>query len=186
MAKRMTETTPKADGFRMPAEFEPQAGVWMLWPERPDNWRGGGKPAQQRVLRRGPRPSPASSRSRCASSAAQYQNARARLPEHIRVVEMSANDAWVRDCGPTFLVNDAGRAARRGLGLQRLGRPRRRAVLSRGTRTIRSRRRSASSRGRTATARTASCSRAAPSTSTARARCSRQRCACSPAGATPA
>ena len=41
-------------------------------------------------------------------SAAQYQNARARLPEHIRVVEMSANDAWVRDCGPTFLVNDAG------------------------------------------------------------------------------
>ena len=45
MAKRMTETTPKADGFRMPAEFEPQAGVWMLWPERPDNWRGGGKPA---------------------------------------------------------------------------------------------------------------------------------------------
>ena len=47
MAKRMTETTPKADGFRMPAEFEPQAGVWMLWPERPDNWRGGGKPAQR-------------------------------------------------------------------------------------------------------------------------------------------
>ena len=29
----------------MPAEFEPQQGVWMLWPERNDNWRGGGKPA---------------------------------------------------------------------------------------------------------------------------------------------
>ncbi len=31
----------------MPGEFEPHAGCWMLWPERPDNWRLGGKPAQQ-------------------------------------------------------------------------------------------------------------------------------------------
>ncbi|TLZ15291.1 MAG: agmatine deiminase, partial [Gammaproteobacteria bacterium] len=38
----MTRTlagTPAADGFRMPGEFEPHAGCWMLWPERPDNWR---------------------------------------------------------------------------------------------------------------------------------------------------
>ena len=39
MAKRITGSTPKLDGYRMPAEFEPQAGVWMLWPERNDNWR---------------------------------------------------------------------------------------------------------------------------------------------------
>jgi len=45
----MTETlpgTPAADGFRMPAEFEPHAGCWMLWPERPDNWREAARPAQ--------------------------------------------------------------------------------------------------------------------------------------------
>ena len=47
MAKRITGTTPKQDGYRMPAEFEPQQGVWMLWPERNDNWRDGGKPAQK-------------------------------------------------------------------------------------------------------------------------------------------
>ncbi len=41
-------------------------------------------------------------------SRAQYANARARLPEYIRVVEMSNNDAWARDTGPTFLVNDKG------------------------------------------------------------------------------
>ena len=41
MAKRIIGTTPKQDGYRMPAEFERQAGVWMLWPERNDNWRGG-------------------------------------------------------------------------------------------------------------------------------------------------
>ena len=46
MAKRITGSTPKLDGYRMPAEFEPQAGVWMLWPERNDNWRSGAKPAE--------------------------------------------------------------------------------------------------------------------------------------------
>ena len=50
MAKRITGSTPKLDGYRMPAEFEPQAGVWMLWPERNDNWRGGAKPAQKAFL----------------------------------------------------------------------------------------------------------------------------------------
>ena len=28
MAKRIIGTTPKQDGYRMPAEFEPQQGVW--------------------------------------------------------------------------------------------------------------------------------------------------------------
>ena len=31
----------------MPAEFEPQDKIWMIWPERTDNWRDGAKPAQQ-------------------------------------------------------------------------------------------------------------------------------------------
>jgi agmatine deiminase len=38
--------TPRADGFRMPAEWEPHDGCYLVWPERPDNWRLGGKPAQ--------------------------------------------------------------------------------------------------------------------------------------------
>jgi len=39
--------TPAKDGFRMPAEWEPHAGTWMLWPERPDNWRANAAPAQR-------------------------------------------------------------------------------------------------------------------------------------------
>jgi agmatine deiminase len=31
----------------MPGEFEPHQKTWMLWPERPDNWRLGAKPAQK-------------------------------------------------------------------------------------------------------------------------------------------
>ncbi len=38
---------PARDGFRMPAEWEPHAGAWMLWPERPDNWRDEARPAQR-------------------------------------------------------------------------------------------------------------------------------------------
>ncbi|RBL65949.1 agmatine deiminase, partial [Pseudomonas sp. MWU13-2625] len=44
-----------------------------------------------------------------AVSAAQYENARARLDvPNIRVVEMSSDDAWVRDTGPTFVINASG------------------------------------------------------------------------------
>jgi agmatine deiminase len=34
---------------------------------------------------------------------------RAELPPGVRVVELSSNDAWMRDVGPTFVVNAAGR-----------------------------------------------------------------------------
>ncbi len=107
MAKRIIGTTPKQDGYRMPAEFEPQQGVWMLWPERNDNWRDGGKPAQKtfadvaKAIARFEKVT-------VGASVRQYQNARAKLPENIRVVELESDDAWVRDCGPTFLVNDRG------------------------------------------------------------------------------
>ena len=39
--------TPAADGFHVPAEWEPHAGCWMAWPTRPDNWRDGAGPAQR-------------------------------------------------------------------------------------------------------------------------------------------
>jgi agmatine deiminase len=42
-------------------------------------------------------------------SAGQYENARARLDDpRIRVVEISSDDAWVRDTGPTFVIDDQG------------------------------------------------------------------------------
>ena len=107
MAKRIVGTTPKQDGFRMPGEFEKQTGIWMLWPERNDNWRNGGKPAQEayaNVAKAISEFEPVT----VIASGSQYQNARARLPENIRVVEMSNDDAWVRDCGPTFVINDKG------------------------------------------------------------------------------
>lgn len=106
---RTLESTPRADGFFMPGEFTPHAGTWMLWPQRPDNWRLGGKPAQKAFAA-------------VATAIAQfepvtmgvnpdqYSNARQMLPPHIRVVEIANNDSWMRDCGPTFVVDGKGGA----------------------------------------------------------------------------
>ena len=101
MAKRIIGSTPKADGYRMPAEFEPQDGVWMLWPERNDNWRSGAKPAQETFCQVARAIARFEKVTMCVS-AGQYQNARARLPEEIRVVEVSSNDAWSGTAAPPF------------------------------------------------------------------------------------
>ena len=100
-------STPREDGFRMPAEWEPHAGCYLVWPERPDNWRLGAKPAQRAFARVAEAIAEAEPVT-VLVSAGQYVNARERLPLHIRVVEMSTNDSWVRDTGPSFVVDDAG------------------------------------------------------------------------------
>ncbi|MDF3935190.1 agmatine deiminase [Pseudomonas citronellolis] len=100
-------STPRADGFRMPAEWEPHTQTWMVWPERPDNWRLGGKPAQAAFTAVAEAIARFEPVTVCAS-AAQFENARARLSDAIRVIEISNDDAWVRDTGPTFVIDDKG------------------------------------------------------------------------------
>jgi agmatine deiminase len=96
----------------MPAEFERHAGCWMLWPERTDNWRAGAKPAQA-AFTAVAQAIAASEPVTVGVSAGQFQNARARLPPKVRVVEVTSNDSWMRDCGPTFVIDARGR--RRGV-----------------------------------------------------------------------
>lgn len=107
MARRITGTTPKQDGFRMPGEFEAHKQVFMLWPERQDNWRDGAKPAQEAYANVAKAISGFEPVTMCVSKE-QYANCRSRLPGEIRVVEMASNDSWIRDCGPTFIKNEAG------------------------------------------------------------------------------
>jgi agmatine deiminase len=106
------DSTPAADGYRMPAEFEPHDGCWMAWPERTDNWRLGAEPAQlayAAVAEAIARSEPVT----MAVSDAQFERARALLPAEIRVVEVATDDAWIRDTGPTFVIDGAG--GRRGV-----------------------------------------------------------------------
>ena len=100
-------STPRADGYRMPAEFERHTQTWMLWPQRPDNWRLDAGPAQGawvEVARTLATFEPVT----VGANPEQLANARALLPPEVRVVEIASDDAWMRDCGPTFVVNDRG------------------------------------------------------------------------------
>ena len=106
----MTRTlpgTPAADGFRMPAEFAPHAGCWLLWPERPDNWRAAARPAQlafAQVAGAIARFEPVT----VGVSTAHYRVARALLPAGVRLLEMAHDDAWMRDVGPTCVTGPQG------------------------------------------------------------------------------
>ncbi|KAL8492411.1 hypothetical protein ACS0TY_023847 [Phlomoides rotata] len=97
---------PVDHGYYMPPEWEPHSRCWIGWPERPDNWRDHGVPAQHVFA------NVASAISRfepvtvCASPE-QWKNARSQLPKHINVVEMSMNDSWFRDTCPTFVVQSS-------------------------------------------------------------------------------
>lgn len=98
---------PKNDGYRMPGEFENHIGCFMIWPERRDSWQYGGIAAQNAFAK----VAAAIAKSEKVTmlvSHSQYDNARRLLPENIRVVEMSTDDAWARDVAPTFVVNDNG------------------------------------------------------------------------------
>lgn len=97
-------STPKADGFRMPAEFEPHARTWMIWPERRDTFRYGAKLAQKQFI----------GFARAISefepvtigvSNAQYEVALRACGDFAQVVEMSNDDFWIRDTGATFVTN---------------------------------------------------------------------------------
>ncbi len=113
MPSRTLGSTPLEDGFHMPAEWEPQGRCYLVWPERTDTWRLGAKPAQATfaaVAEAIARSEPVT----VIASASQFEHARAICSEAIRVVEMTTDDSWVRDTGPTFVVN-AARGERRGV-----------------------------------------------------------------------
>ncbi|KAK2663500.1 hypothetical protein Ddye_002074 [Dipteronia dyeriana] len=96
--------TPALHRYRMPAEWEPHSQCWMGWPERPDNWRDNALHAQSVFAKVAMAISKFVPMTVCAS-AAQWDNARSQLPENIRVIEMSMNDSWLRDTGPTIVVS---------------------------------------------------------------------------------
>lgn len=108
-------TTPHQDGFVMPAEWAPQDAVWMIWPYRRDNWREEGVPAQKTF-------------SQVAQAIAQttpvimgvpahcMTDAQRVMPPSVTLVEMESDDAWMRDTGPTMVVNKTGE--RRGIDWQ--------------------------------------------------------------------
>ena len=107
---RILHTSPAQDGFFMPAEFAPHDGCLMIWPERGDSWQYGAY-AARRAFIQVMRTIAESEKLTVLYSEGQYDNARAQLPDAVRLVVMETDDAWARDVGPTFVIDGFGVAA---------------------------------------------------------------------------
>ena len=105
-------TTPAADGFAMPAEFAAHEATWMLWPHRADTWREQGSPAQRAYAEVAAAIAEAEP-VKMGVRRSQLEAARAVLPSSVEIVELDSDDAWMRDVGPSFVIN--GRGERRGV-----------------------------------------------------------------------
>jgi agmatine deiminase len=95
-------STPKNDHFKMAAEFGPQRRSFMIWPERQDNWRNGGKPAQEAFTKLAQLISRFQPVTMLVNQG-QYLNAKQRLNGIAQVVEMSSDDAWAKDVLPIYV-----------------------------------------------------------------------------------
>ena len=97
-------STPAADGFRMPAEFERHQGCIMIWPERPGSWIYGAKAAKKAFAQIASVISESEQVYMIVSEGRKDEAAKM-LPESVRLVVMDTDDAWARDTGPTFVVS---------------------------------------------------------------------------------
>ncbi len=106
-----TPRTPAALGFRMPAEWEQQAAVWLSWPHRLATWPGHFRPIPAKFAEIAARIShfedvhincegSRQARARALLNRAGADLARITLHDH------PTDDAWCRDHGPIFVKND--------------------------------------------------------------------------------
>ena len=112
----MKTKTPNALGYRMPAEWEPHEGTWLIWPHN-DTHEDSQLHLERLWLEM--------TRELCEYETVHIVVPDERRREHLQHqimyfdldernldIHIIANDdVWVRDSGPIFLVNDAGELA---------------------------------------------------------------------------
>jgi agmatine deiminase len=109
-------TTPAAADYRWPAEWEPHAATWLSWPHNAETW-----PADRLARVRGSfaaivRALHANERVCINVGSDEMEDAARRLLSDegvdvecgVRFERIPTDDAWLRDCGPIFLVRDRG------------------------------------------------------------------------------
>lgn len=101
---RTLDSTPGADGFHMPAEFGPHERCWMIWPQRRDTFRYGAKLAQREFIEFVHAIAEFEPVTVCVNDD-QYEVAYRALGDVATIVEVSNDDFWIRDTGPTFVTD---------------------------------------------------------------------------------
>lgn len=100
--------TPTALGYRMPAEWARQQGMWFSWPHNPDTWIDK-LPAVERVLAQAVRELASGETVHLNVLDADHEaHVRALIGESDNVVfhHFPTNDSWCRDHGAIFITRD--------------------------------------------------------------------------------
>jgi len=103
--------TPASLGFRMPAEWEPQAAIWLSWPHRRKTWPRSFAPIPAKFAE-------------IAATISRYEPVRLNVEKsmqpavrrllnraradlaHVALYDHATDDAWCRDHGPIFVKHD--------------------------------------------------------------------------------
>lgn len=106
-------TTPRAAGYRWPAEWERHAATWIAWPHNRDTWPGhfADIPAAfARVIETLAQYEPVNVLA-ASGPVADQADALVGSRRGVTLFSISTNDAWVRDYGPMFLTHPDGSVA---------------------------------------------------------------------------
>jgi agmatine deiminase len=100
-----SDSTPAIFGYRWPAEWEPQASVWLSWPRKPDTWPGHFEPVPGEFARFVQLLAEYEPVNILAGGREVMEQARALVGDvqNVTLHDIPTNDAWCRDHGPTFL-----------------------------------------------------------------------------------
>ena len=103
-------STPKKDGFFMPAEFDRHEGTIMVFPYRPGSWPHGAGPARKAFFKI------ITKIAECEKMFVAFEDltedaAKEMFGEakNVELIKIKTDDAWARDIGPTFVKNKEGK-----------------------------------------------------------------------------
>jgi agmatine deiminase len=102
--------TPAAAGFHMPAEWALHERCWMAWPCRTDLWNGREREAKAAFAATA-RAIAACEKLTMLARPEDRVEAMAACGPGIEIMTLPLDDSWLRDSGPSFLVDAAGAVA---------------------------------------------------------------------------
>lgn len=108
-----TPGSPAAQGYRMPAEFEPHAATWLSWPHKEASWPGKLDRIPPlfvemvRALVSGEVVNILVNDAAPAGSVREWLQRAGVATDRVRLHQVATDDAWIRDSGPTFITRQS-------------------------------------------------------------------------------
>ena len=101
-------TTPFEDGFIMPAEFEKQDAVWVVWAMNMETWYNGGYEARHAQVELAEAITKAGTHVNVIVPNRMFITAERVFSDmDVSIYEMTTEDCWVRDTGAIYVKNRA-------------------------------------------------------------------------------